>query len=176
MVQRLARGPFKAEIRVRFPLAVPTSQENRRRLKAKPQACRHAARSSHCGAGKQALEIDHVYTIRQVAHGYLQRGAPMLLAIELCSCRCIHREIRPHSPLVEVHLAENCRAKLRTQEIQVNGAAIDFHRESASEGASQSDPQLSRRLAAHLPPQSVSLVLRRSKLARIGQSTRCVVS
>gem|GEM_PF-5651917 len=24
MVQRLARGPFKAEIRVRFPLALPT--------------------------------------------------------------------------------------------------------------------------------------------------------
>ena len=26
MVQRLARGPFKAEIRVRFPLALPTLQ------------------------------------------------------------------------------------------------------------------------------------------------------
>ena len=25
MVQRLARGPFKAEIRVRFPLALPSS-------------------------------------------------------------------------------------------------------------------------------------------------------
>jgi hypothetical protein len=27
MVQRLARGPFKAEIRVRFPLALPIFQE-----------------------------------------------------------------------------------------------------------------------------------------------------
>jgi hypothetical protein len=26
MVQRLARGPFKAEIRVRFPLALPKSR------------------------------------------------------------------------------------------------------------------------------------------------------
>jgi hypothetical protein len=28
MVQRLARGPFKAEIRVRFPLALPTFDPN----------------------------------------------------------------------------------------------------------------------------------------------------
>ena len=27
MVQRLARGPFKAEIRVRFPLALPKPQK-----------------------------------------------------------------------------------------------------------------------------------------------------
>jgi hypothetical protein len=49
MVQRLARGPFKAEIRVRFPLALPIW----RRPRVSP-----GRRRTRCGTSRLELEHD----------------------------------------------------------------------------------------------------------------------